>query len=397
MVAIAKPDYTYLWASGGNKVAPPTVKIQTGWIPEPPPYQYENWSQNRQDQAIAHIFQRGVAQWDALTDYEANICYVTGSDGLVYKSVAASGPSNLPRDPVTDATDTYWKIAFANKGAIDASEITTGVLPVVRGGTGVGTSTGSGSVVLSTSPVFSGNPTAPTANQFDSSTSVATTGFVQRALGNFRGEAAYNVNTQLTVDAYGRLIIFAGTSTANRTFTLPQATTGVAGSKIVFWNNSAYVLTILPFSGDFLDTGTSTPTSITLGPGSTLTCETFSATGWRLIDGTARLKNSAEFSYLTSTNGYQKLPSGLIVQWGTSSSASSNPTSVTFPIAFPTACLNVNVGSFNSTPNVQAYSVLNSLTTSGFTWSGFTAPSGQGPVGVSSSGQVASYWIAIGY
>lgn len=117
MVAIAKPDYTYLWASGGNKVTPPDVKIQTGWIAEPPPYQYENWSQNRQDQAIAHIFQRGIAQWDSLTNYEANICYVTGTDGLVYKSVAASGPAAVVQDPVTDASDTYWTIAFASPGA----------------------------------------------------------------------------------------------------------------------------------------------------------------------------------------------------------------------------------------------------------------------------------------
>lgn len=113
MVAIAKPDYTYIWASGGNKVTPPNVKIQTGWIAEPPPYQYENWSQNRQDQAIAHIFQRGVAQWDSLTNYEAGVCYVTGSDGLIYKSVAASGPSAVIKDPITDTTNTYWKVAFA--------------------------------------------------------------------------------------------------------------------------------------------------------------------------------------------------------------------------------------------------------------------------------------------
>lgn len=117
MVAIAKPDYTYTWASGGSKITPPPVKIQTGWIAEPPPHEYENWAQNRQDQAIKHIFQRGIAQWDGLTDYEANICYVTGSDGKVYKSVAASGPSSVVQDPVTDINDTYWTIAFATPGS----------------------------------------------------------------------------------------------------------------------------------------------------------------------------------------------------------------------------------------------------------------------------------------
>lgn len=38
-----------------------------------------------------------------------------------------------------------------------------------------------------------------------------------------------------------------------------------------------------------------------------------------------------------STNGYQILPGGLILQWG----ASQTPQQITFPIEFPTACLAV--------------------------------------------------------
>jgi len=117
MALISKPDYTYIWSSGGSKISPTNTKIQIGWTAEVPPFQYENWIQNRQDQAIAHIFQRGIAQWDGLTNYEANVCYVTGTDGLVYKSVAASGPATTSQDPVTDSTNTYWTVAFAVPGA----------------------------------------------------------------------------------------------------------------------------------------------------------------------------------------------------------------------------------------------------------------------------------------
>ena len=46
---------------------------------------------------------------------------------------------------------------------INASQI-TGVLPVVNGGTGVTTSTGTGSTVLSTTPSFTGNVTLSTGN-----------------------------------------------------------------------------------------------------------------------------------------------------------------------------------------------------------------------------------------
>lgn len=45
---------------------------------------------------------------------------------------------------------------------LDTSKITTGILPVTRGGTGVATSTGTGSVVLSNAPAFTGDATFDT-------------------------------------------------------------------------------------------------------------------------------------------------------------------------------------------------------------------------------------------
>lgn len=42
-----------------------------------------------------------------------------------------------------------------------------------------------------------------------------------------------------------------------------------------------------------------------------------------------------------STNGYQRLPSGLILQWGRISTSVTNNGPISFPIAFPTACLGV--------------------------------------------------------
>lgn len=118
MALITKPDFTYVWASGGAVVAPNDTKKQLGWVAEAPPFQYDNWLQNRQDQMLAHINQRGIPAWDGLTEYEAGgLSYVQGSDGKVYKSVAASGPSATVQNPTTDGTDTYWTIAFADFGA----------------------------------------------------------------------------------------------------------------------------------------------------------------------------------------------------------------------------------------------------------------------------------------
>ena len=127
MALITKPDMEFIWASGGAIVEPSDVKKQTGWTPEVPPHQWENWIQNRQDKYLAHINQRGIPEWDGNAEYEAaGLSYVQGSNGVVYKSVAASGPATTTQDPTTDVTDTYWVVAFAS--TIQATEAIQGIV-----------------------------------------------------------------------------------------------------------------------------------------------------------------------------------------------------------------------------------------------------------------------------
>lgn len=121
MAEINKPDYTYQWASGGSSVAPSNVKIQTGWTAEVPPFQWENWSQNRQDQAITHILQKGISVWSSTGEYyfttSGERSYVQGSDGNIYVAVADS----VGQNPVTDISNTYWITAFATASTIASS------------------------------------------------------------------------------------------------------------------------------------------------------------------------------------------------------------------------------------------------------------------------------------
>lgn len=111
MVAITKPtDINKIWSSGGDIIAPSDTKILSGWSAEIPPRQYFNYIDNKQDQAIAHINQYGVAQWDSVTEYQANKSYVQGAtDGKIYLCVA----THTNQNPETDVSDTYWKLAFA--------------------------------------------------------------------------------------------------------------------------------------------------------------------------------------------------------------------------------------------------------------------------------------------
>lgn len=109
---VTKPDFSFQWASGGAIVAPSDVKVQTGWTAEVPPFQWENYLQNRQDNAILHMFQKGISVWDSASNYYFTAAgersYVQGGDGKIYVAVADS----LNQNPVTDATDTYWTLAF---------------------------------------------------------------------------------------------------------------------------------------------------------------------------------------------------------------------------------------------------------------------------------------------
>lgn len=144
MPEINKPDYTYLWSSGGAIVAPSNVKVQTGWTAEVPPFQWENWSQNRQDQAIAHILQHGISVWDVVTEYQAGKSYVQGSDGLLYKAIQ----THTGQNPVTDTTFVYWSKAlsggllatrvFTSSGTYTPTPGTRAILVSVQAGGGGG-------------------------------------------------------------------------------------------------------------------------------------------------------------------------------------------------------------------------------------------------------------------
>ena len=68
-------------------------------------------------------------------------------------------------------------------GKIGLTTHVSGTLPVANGGTGVTSSTGTESVVLSASPTFTGTPAAPTAAPGTNTTQIATTAYVQQAIG----------------------------------------------------------------------------------------------------------------------------------------------------------------------------------------------------------------------
>jgi len=56
---------------------------------------------------------------------------------------------------------------------------------------------------------------------------------------------------------------------------------------------------------------------------------------WWAVGGSLSLQSAGIFSLAPAATGYQKLPHGLIIQWGAVATSSSGSVSVPFPIAFP--------------------------------------------------------------
>ena len=114
MPQIIKPSNLSLtWASAGDVLDPGNTKYATGWQVEIPPRQWFNYLDNRQDTAIAHINQHGVAVWDSGTEYQANKSYCQGkSNGTIYRCVQ----THTSQDPEADISNTYWIVAFASAG-----------------------------------------------------------------------------------------------------------------------------------------------------------------------------------------------------------------------------------------------------------------------------------------
>lgn len=92
----------------------------------------------------------------------------------------------------------------------------------------------------------------------------------------------------------------------------------------------------------------------------------------------------ASFAKSFSSNGYARLPAGLIIQWGSTGSFSGT-TSVSFPLTFPNACLQVLTGTKTTNDAATINPVASSLSTSGFTLGSGTGTS------------TTQRWIAIGH
>lgn len=145
--------------------------------------------------------------------------------------------------------------------------------------------------------------------------------------------------------------------------------------------------------------GTSTSDTVTMnallsaGGGTGTSGQVLKTNGTASSPSWSSLSGLSDFDKSLDANGYQKLPGGLILQWGfvgngTAGNAGSSAT-VTFPIAFPSAVVNVQLAVVENDNSGATCARSNAISTTGFTWRTFA--------GASASSADRVYWLAIGY
>jgi hypothetical protein len=115
---------------------------------------------------------------DSNGSFSANVGTFTtvSGDGSAVNNINAS---NISSGTVASARISGSYTGITGVGTLTAGTWNASTIAVANGGTGVTSSTGTGSVVLSASPTFTGVPLAPTASASTDNTQIATTAFVR--------------------------------------------------------------------------------------------------------------------------------------------------------------------------------------------------------------------------
>jgi len=202
----------------------------------------------------------------------------------------------------------------------------TGTLPVLNGGTGTTTSTGTGNVVLSASPTLTGIPLAPTAALNTNTTQVATTAFVQTQIGAIAaGVTSFSAGTTgltpstTTTGAVtlGGILDVDNGGTGTATPALVAGTnvtiTGTWPNQTINSTNSGGTVTAVTASSPITSSGGTTPNLTFLAPGTAGNVLTSNGTNWVSAASTGAVAGgsiyintdviSQDYTFPTGSNG----------------------------------------------------------------------------------------------
>ena len=176
--------------------------------------------------------------------------------------------------------NTVLKIGL-NKASLDAGALTaprTFTLPDVAG-----------TLALLNDPVFTGNPTAPTAALFDNDTTIATTAYAMSVGMRANGRSSFGADTTLGAGHFGKALYYFNATTPG-TLTLPAASSAPVGSVINISNINTAAVTVARGGTDVIyalgSLGGLSRTSLVLQFGDSVTLYTEGVNSFVQIAGT---------------------------------------------------------------------------------------------------------------
>ncbi|MDR5797436.1 hypothetical protein QCE49_28975 [Caballeronia sp. LZ008] len=195
--------------------------------------------------------------------------------------------------------------------------------------------------------------------QFATGTSVATMDALKRFGVQSSNVQSYSVNTALDLSHVGGTVYGKGTSVI--TLTLPSATAlGLpVGARVDIINATTTTMNVAAANSEPMNAGPTAPSSPLVLQIAEQVTFVWSGAAWFLF-GSGVAQYLGQFTRSLASSGYQKLPSGLIIQWGSAVANSSGVATLTLPIAFPNglgqAVANYIVGGTALTSNVASIS-----------------------------------------
>jgi hypothetical protein len=183
------------------------------------------------------------------------------------------------------------------------------------------------------SPTFTGTPAGPTATAGSNTTQLANTAFVTGAVSDNntteRAATATLTNKTLTSPTINTPTISGGSITGITDLTVADGGTGassITANSVILGNGSSAL------SGNLVAPGTS---------GNVLTSN---GTTWASSAPSVALSSFTGANQSLTADGFQKLPGGAIMQWGTVSLSNNSSATVTLPTAFTTTNYSVTYG-----------------------------------------------------
>lgn len=244
-----------------------------------------------------------------------------------------------------------------------------------------------GDTLLGALSLFGGD-TGVTPPQFDASTKLATDAFVKRVGLEFsRTINTSGVTYILTAADAGSVVVIGNATT---TVVLPDLATFPDGAAIdLVWASGATVQRA-GANQIIMDNSSNIVNSVVGNVGDTLRIVSYAANSyWLAESGSLKLKYAGVFGSLLASNGYQKFPSGAIIQWGTATTSGSADVTITYPIAFPNGSI-VVCDEYEVTTSSSIVVSLAAVTTANFKVGTYTS---------NTAARIAKSvnWLAIGW